>query len=141
MGGTTAADRNVIVGGVTISYAAATGNTIQGNYIGTNGAGTANVSSRLGVWISGGSNNTIGGTAVGAGNVISGSSSGNGVEINNGGTGIALGNVVQGNLIGTNAAGERGDRQPRGGCGAVRRQQHGRRHGARRGQCHRGQRW
>jgi hypothetical protein len=50
----------------------------------------------------GGSNNTIGGTAIGAGNVISGNSSARGIMIQATG---ANGNVVQGNKIGTNAAG------------------------------------
>ena len=53
-----------------------------------------------------GANNTIGGTAAGAGNVISGSHNPSGSFNSNYGSGIwlasgATGNVVQGNLIGT----------------------------------------
>ena len=50
---------------------------------------------------SGSTDNTIGGTAAGAGNVISGNT-GDGVEITGSGT---SGNLVAGNLIGTDAAG------------------------------------
>ena len=101
IGGTTAAARNVISGngndGITIST---TPNTVQGNYIGTNAAGTAAVSnSGHGISVAGGAN-TIGGTAAGAGNVISGNAL-RGVVINGGGSG----SVVQGNLIGTDKNG------------------------------------
>ena len=80
-----------------------TGNTVQSSYIGTNAAGTAAGSQPMtyGVFVTAGSNNTIGGTAAGAGNLISGNSI-VGVAIENAGT---TGNVVEGNLIGTNAAG------------------------------------
>ncbi|MEX1193541.1 MAG: right-handed parallel beta-helix repeat-containing protein [Dehalococcoidia bacterium] len=80
------------------------GNLIEGNYIGTNVAGTAQSGNRgNGVSISS-SNNTIGGAADVEGNVISGNngtSDVGGVEIING----ASGNVIIGNNIGTNAAG------------------------------------
>ena len=49
-----------------------TGNVVQGNFIGTNAAGTTGLgNANVGVDIaSGASGNTIGGTASGAGNVI-----------------------------------------------------------------------
>lgn len=104
IGGTIAEARNVIGGalvGVAISGAATTGTIVQGNYIGLNSAGTAAIPNVDGVVISVDSaNNTVGGTTDGAGNVISGNSSG-GVEVNSAGTG----NVIQGNYLGTNAAG------------------------------------
>ncbi len=80
-----------------------TDNTVQSSYIGTNAAGTAAGSQPMayGVFVTAGSNNTIGGTALDDGNVISGNSV-VGVAIENSGT---TGNVVEGNLIGTNAAG------------------------------------
>lgn len=76
-------------------------NVIQGNYIGTNAAGTGAIgNTNYGMLFDSSDNNTIGGLAAGAGNVISGNG-GRGMSIWNGSTG----NVVQGNLIGTNAAG------------------------------------
>jgi choice-of-anchor C domain-containing protein len=103
VGGTTAAQRNVISGsavhGVLLE---SSGNTVTGNYIGTNAAGTAAIGNSSGVRIRvGASNNTIGGSAAGAGNLISG----------NGDKGVWLSetssadNVVAGNIIGLNAAG------------------------------------
>jgi CSLREA domain-containing protein len=105
--GTTAVGRNVISAnnpdGIQIDGAGGTSaNIVRGNYIGLNAAGTAALgNSSAGVAIfSGSPNNTIGGTAVGAGNVIS--ANGNGITINNAGT---TGNLVQGNLIGTDWTG------------------------------------
>ena len=103
IGGTTAAARNIISGnttfGVFLTAAGTTGNTVAGNYIGTNPTGTAAVpNGNDGVRIQS-PGNTIGGTAAGAGNLISGNLS-DGVELNGAG---ANNNIVQGNRIGTNA--------------------------------------
>jgi len=107
IGGTTTGERNIISGnggqGIALSGAGTTGNTIAGNYIGTNANGTAKVPNTVnGVAISQDADgNTIGGSATGSGNVISG----------NTGVGVWLdgspgdGNVIAGNRIGTNAAG------------------------------------
>ena len=101
IGGTVPGAGNVISGnageGISVS---GSGNTVQGNLIGTNAAGTAALGNAYrGLYITG-SNNTIGGTGSGARNVISG----------NGQDGISLaggtGNVIRGNLIGTNLAGD-----------------------------------
>lgn len=105
VGGTIAAARNVISGnnndGVQLFDATTTGNQVLGNYIGLNAAGTAAIpNSSNGVNFNAAANNTIGGTASGAGNVISGNSEA-GISMGGG----ASGNQVQGNLIGTNAAG------------------------------------
>jgi len=107
IGGAGAATRNIISGngssGIEINGASSGGNVIEGNYIGLNAAGTAaipNVGSGISVFAVT-SDNTIGGTAAGAGNVISGNA---GVGILIFGSG-ANSNLVQGNLIGTNAAG------------------------------------
>jgi hypothetical protein len=89
--------------GILISGASATGNMVQGCYIGTNAAGTAalpNVDD--GIEISAGARATIGGTVVSARNVISGNSF-DGVYVD--GLGGTNGSVVQGNYIGVNAAG------------------------------------
>ena len=99
---------NLIAGnsgtGLMITDASATGNTAQGNMIGTNAAGTAAIGNAgPGVSIiSGAAFNTVGGTAPGAGNVISGSTNNDGVQMTGAGT---ANNIVQGNRIGTNAAG------------------------------------
>ena len=107
IGGTSEEARNVISGngdhGLMIQYSGATGNVVQGNYIGTDVTGTLDLgNSQDGVRITGGpSYNTIGGTAAGAGNLISGNGF-NGIVIQFSGT---TENVVQGNLIGTDITG------------------------------------
>ena len=106
IGGTAVGARNVISGnigaGVSIDPGA-TNNVVLGNFIGTDATGERAVpNSANGVLIDGSSNNTIGGTAVGARNVISGNI-GAGVSIDPG----ATNNVVLGNFIGTDATGER----------------------------------
>ena len=77
------------------------GNTIQGNYIGSDGTGT-NAPGNLGdgIYVSS-PRNLIGGTAPSLGNIISGNA-GNGIHLD---TADATGNLVQGNFIGTNPAG------------------------------------
>ena len=83
---------------------ASSGNTIEGNFIGTNASGTAtlpNGASGVGavILVGASSDNTVGGTTPDARNLISGNV-GPGVA-SQGGTG----NVVQGNLIGTDLTG------------------------------------
>ncbi len=78
VGGTTAADRNVISGnagdGVFIDGAlgGASGNLVRGNRIGTNSAGTAGVANTgAGVRLANAATaNSVGGTAAGAGNLV-----------------------------------------------------------------------
>ncbi|MCK6623696.1 MAG: hypothetical protein DPW09_02050 [Anaerolineae bacterium] len=106
IGGTTTEARNLISGnnndGVIIASVDATGNLVQGNFIGTDVTGAAILGNFFnGVSISGASGNTIGGTIAGARNVISGNNPA-GVFIN--GT-SATGNLIQGNFIGTDASG------------------------------------
>ncbi|HEX5735746.1 MAG TPA: BACON domain-containing carbohydrate-binding protein [Blastocatellia bacterium] len=76
------------------------GNRIEGNFIGTNAAGTTDLGNAFHGLLIQSSNNIIGGTTPDARNVVSG----------NDNTGISLlagtsGNLVQGNFVGTNAAG------------------------------------
>jgi hypothetical protein len=106
IGGTIPGARNIISGngvtGVTIYTAS---DLIEGNFIGTDVTGTVALPNEQGgvALANEGSgvatgNSTVGGTAAGAGNVISG----------NGSTGIAIltnSNVVEGNLIGTDVTG------------------------------------
>jgi hypothetical protein len=109
IGGTAPAARNVISGnganGVHIVGTHATANAVQGNYVGTDITGSAALGNTgSGVAISGGSNNTVGGTDSGAGNVISANGS-DGITISSvlsiSPASIASANNVQGNLIGT----------------------------------------
>ncbi len=105
IGGTTSLAGNVIsgnaYGGVEITDAAS--NLIEGNLIGTDAAGTVAIGNGGdGVDLADASTgNTIGGTAAGAGNLISGNAY-NGIQVFNSGT---TGNVVEGNLIGTDITG------------------------------------
>ena len=107
IGGTVAAAANVISGngraGVVLGVQGTSNNRVQGNLIGTDTAGTAadpNVVSGVAI-VTGASTNTIGGTAAGVANVISGNT-GSGIEMEESTT---TGNVVQGNLIGTGISG------------------------------------
>ena len=77
------------------------GNVIEGNFIGTDVTGSADLGNAAGgVPVFGASGNTIGGTTAGAGNVISGNED-YGVGIFDSSTG----NLVQGNFIGTDVTG------------------------------------
>jgi titin len=106
VGGTAAGARNVISGnavyGVAILNAGTSGNVVAGNRIGTDAAGMVALANVTGVRIElSASDNTVGGTAAGSGNLISGNT-GPGVQIDN----TASGNVVAGNQIGTDSTGE-----------------------------------
>lgn len=105
IGGPTAGERNVISGnalfGLSISGSDATGNVIQGNYIGVDVSGRVALANRHGIAISvGPQNNVIGGTTAGDANVIS--ANGTGILIRGADT---AGNVIQGNYIGTDDGG------------------------------------
>jgi CSLREA domain-containing protein len=104
IGGTTPEARNVVSGnagtGIQVSGLST---TVQGNYIGTNSTGTAAVpKSGPGVTVHQADSAMIGGTAAGAGNLISGAS-------NNGGSGVQIfestNSQIVGNRIGTAADG------------------------------------
>jgi hypothetical protein len=106
IGGTAAAQRNIISGnlavGIRLFGSGATGNQVLGNFIGTAVNGTTALGNADdGVYILTAANNIIGGTAPGAGNVISGNGA-VGIQID--GT-TSSGNVIQGNLIGTDVTG------------------------------------
>jgi len=117
IGGTSAAYRNVISGNtldeIRITGAGTTGNLVEGNFIGPDSSGdAAALSGRDGVRIdSGATNNQIGGTVSGSGNLIGGAGSLSYVAGMQLGIGIYIigsttsGNVVEGNWIGVNAAG------------------------------------
>ena len=90
--------------GVSIAGGGAMGNTVSGNYIGTDAGGTADLGNgEFGVSIYGGAqNNTVGGDTAGERNIISGNNTPYGVAIYGSGT---TGNTVSGNYIGTDAGG------------------------------------
>ena len=99
IGGSTSAARNYISANSNVGIILAnnlTGSLVQGNFIGTNAAGTAALGNKDGILISGVSN-TIGSTVWAARNVISGNSN-DGILI--GSTGKR--NTVQDNIIGAN---------------------------------------
>ncbi len=101
VGGTTAGARNVLSGnnqnGLHLFNSGAAGNLIQGNLIGTDIAGVADLgNSALGVFINNAPDNLIGGTTPGTRNIISGNGQG-GVQIS---LSSSTGNLVQGNHIG-----------------------------------------
>jgi hypothetical protein len=102
IGGTTSGAGNIIsantTDGVFIDFNA-TRDAVEGNYIGTNAAGSAALANSVGIEVNS-SNETIGGTTSGARNVISGNSA-DGVLINSTASGVA----VQGNFIGTDVTG------------------------------------
>ena len=80
--------------------------SIVGNWIGTDQSGTSNLGSASnGVFLNGSSQNTIGGTADAAHNVISGNLA-SGVFISGSPGNAASGNLVTGNYIGTNGQGQ-----------------------------------
>ncbi|MGA2255010.1 MAG: Ig-like domain repeat protein [Thermoguttaceae bacterium] len=123
IGGTTAADRNVISGngnggssayvyfGIVITGSNASGNVVEANYIGTDATGeTPIANSSGGILVSGGAqDNRIGTDGSGVGdegerNVISGNNLNFVAGITIADTGSS-GNIVAGNYIGTNATG------------------------------------
>jgi hypothetical protein len=119
IGSTDPADRNITSGnalnGIHIQgtlTTPATGNIIQGNFVGVAADGISSVGNRtepapatgsaegnnlFGIEISGGNSNTVGGTAAGARNVVSFNAEG--IDIDNGGQQ----NIIQGNFVRGNA--------------------------------------
>jgi hypothetical protein len=105
IGGTDAALRNVISGngGNGVSFANTSGSVILGNFAGTDVNGQAAIPNGAdGLLLDTSGGNSVGGTAPGAGNVLSGNLLA-GLELR--GTGTTA-DVVQGNTIGPAAAGE-----------------------------------
>jgi len=107
IGGTTFAARNLISGidgsGIVISNGA-TANLVQGNYIGTDVTASVRMGfQHIGVYIQGANGNTIGGTAIGAGNLISGNIDYGVYVQDDARNNLILGNIIGGNGIGTAA--------------------------------------
>jgi hypothetical protein len=104
VGGSSAGERNVISGnvqGISTSSGTQNGNTILGNYIGLDDAGTAAIPNTTdGVVVNTAGDLIVGGTGPGEGNVISGNGD-DGVQL----SALGSGTTVTGNLIGTDATG------------------------------------
>lgn len=110
IGGTTQGTRNIISGhenqsGVFLDTGK--GNLVQGNFIGTDVTGSSIVPNGYGALITGPNiDNTIGGTAVGAANVISGNTQAGVLLLENGASADKIGgNQIQDNYIGTDLTG------------------------------------
>ena len=101
VGGTTALERNIISGNIDDGIqVAGTGNIIEGNYIGTDITGTVDLgNSDEGIELVGATNTIIGGSVVGAGNVIAGNTSA-GIRDEN-----STGTIIKGNYIGVDVTG------------------------------------
>jgi len=108
IGGTTPALRNVVSGNINydirIRQVNAFNNVVQGNFIGTDATGAAGLHNFTCVELEGtggtASNNLIGGTVAGAGNVISGCTTNSAIVLQ------SFGSLIQGNLIGTDVTGK-----------------------------------
>jgi hypothetical protein len=98
-GGTTPGARNICAE-VDIQGAGATANEVQGDYIGTDGTQLLSPPNGIPLSITGASNNVVGGTVIGAGNVM-----GRVGIFSDSSNDVASGNLVQGNYVGLNPAG------------------------------------
>src|SRR5262249_14699206 len=103
VGGTTPGARNIVSGNTFAGvFDAGDHDLVEGNYLGTNAAGTAAILVPMTAFqtfgiAEVGTNDTVGGTVPGAGNLISGDITGMQLD--------GTGNVAEGNLIGTDFSG------------------------------------
>jgi parallel beta-helix repeat protein len=106
IGGTTAADRNVVsadfIGIVVGGVGTGAGTIVEGNYIGTDPTGTRAIGNYHGIDVYRSPNVTVGGTAPGAGNLVVGTDPQqyNGINLIE-----TTGALVAGNLLGTDFTG------------------------------------
>jgi len=118
VGGLVPEARNIISGntgsGISLPSSDDQLNLVQGNYIGVDVTGLVALPNAIGIKIdSQAHDNTIGGTAAGAANVISGNTN-DGIQIS---ASAGANNLIQGNFIGTNSAGT--SSLPNGGQGIL----------------------
>ncbi|NOT05961.1 MAG: CSLREA domain-containing protein [Anaerolineales bacterium] len=103
IGGSVAGAGNLISGnggGIWQRGASVSDVSIKGNYIGTNAAGSSAIGNGSGIYIERGTGLTIGGSATGEGNLISGNATGIYIYSNS-----SSGTTIYGNKIGTDASG------------------------------------
>ena len=117
IGGPNPGDRNVIsANGIATAFgtnvrlegdfgADLTGSVVQGNYIGTDAAGTGSLGGGTGIAFFSGSDVAIGGTGAGEGNVISGNDQFGISLVSSDCVTPVANNVIQGNRIGVDASG------------------------------------
>ncbi|HET9789019.1 MAG TPA: carboxypeptidase-like regulatory domain-containing protein, partial [Pyrinomonadaceae bacterium] len=96
-----------------MSALSSTGNAVQGNFIGTNAAGTADLGNTTNGVFQSQASSTIGGDVAGARNIISGNSN-PGIVFNG-----SSGNLVQSNFIGTDVTGTIGFGVSQGGVQVI----------------------
>jgi CSLREA domain-containing protein len=89
IGGTAAGMGNLISGNTSAGIAAGGTNSFLGNIIGRNAANSANIPNGYGIFLNSAFNSRVGGTAVGAGNVIAGNNK-DGVALISGAGGISI---------------------------------------------------
>jgi uncharacterized repeat protein (TIGR01451 family) len=109
VGGISAGAGNVLTSGAShailigtlLGVGLTSGNLVQGNFIGTDVSGTHSLGGSFGVTIDGGAQNTIGGTAKGAGNMVAGCTAW-GISIRHlQSSQFSSANFIQGNVIGS----------------------------------------
>jgi parallel beta-helix repeat protein len=105
IGGSVEGAGNLISGnsgdGIGVETSASTGNLIQGNTIGIDLANSKPIGNGIdGIYLAQAPGNTIGGTSLDSGNLVSGNG-GNGIEVNGAN---ASKNLIQGNVVGTNSS-------------------------------------
>jgi hypothetical protein len=101
VGGTVPGARNVVFANAALHLGSGSNhNTVQGNYLGTDATGTVSMGGTVGIHTDNSPHdNSIGGSAPGEGNVISGNV--NGIQLGDG----AAATTVMGNFIGTDPSG------------------------------------
>ncbi|WZO96394.1 NosD domain-containing protein [Isosphaeraceae bacterium EP7] len=107
IGGTAAGSMNLVSGnlstGIQLFGPGASGNVIEGNWVGLDATGRFALANRFGLFLNNAGGNRLGGRSTGSGNVVSGNAA-VGVEL--AGLGSA-GNSIQGNNIGGDVSGTR----------------------------------